>query len=74
MDIFSETEIYGVSSYLSTVNLDMDKMKELDATQEYLVRQGNLVNDVFLRMDADTTQTKKSRENIIDSFSESVHH
>ena len=53
MDIFSETEIYGVSSYLSTVNLDMDKMKELDATQEYLVRQGNLVNDVFLRMDAD---------------------
>ena len=53
MDIFSETEIYGVSSYTSSTELNHEQMKETGDSQHYLIREGYLINDVFLRMDAD---------------------
>ena len=52
MDIFSETQIYSVSSYTSSVDVDYGQMKSEDAQMEYLLLNGNPVNDVFLRFKA----------------------
>ena len=52
MDIFSETQIYSVSSYTSSVDVDYGQMKSENAQMEYLLLNGNPVNDVFLRFKA----------------------
>lgn len=52
MDIFSETQIYSVSSYTSSTDVDYGQMKSDDAQMEYLLLNGNPVNDVFLRFKA----------------------
>lgn len=52
MDIFSETQIYSVSSYTSSVDVDYGQMKSEDAQMEYLLLNGNPINDVFLRFKA----------------------
>ena len=52
MDIFSETQIYSVSSYTSSIDVDYGQMKSEDAQMEYLLLNGNPVNDVFLRFKA----------------------
>lgn len=52
MDIFSETQIYSVSSYTSSVDVDYGQMKSEDAQMEYLLLNGTPVNDVFLRFKA----------------------
>lgn len=53
MDIFSETEIYSVSSYSSSIDMDYGQMREENGSVEFLVREGNLVDDSFLRIKAD---------------------
>lgn len=52
MDIFEETQIYSVSSYTSSVDVDYGQMKSDDAQMEYLLLNGSPVNDVFLRFKA----------------------
>ncbi len=52
MDIFEETQIYSVSSYTSSVDVDYGQMKSDDAKMEYLLLNGSPVNDVFLRFKA----------------------
>ncbi|WP_432649408.1 ABC transporter permease [Huintestinicola sp.] len=52
MDIFEETQIYSVSSYTSSTDVDYGQMKSQDAQIEYLVLNGAPVDDVFLRFKA----------------------
>ena len=52
MDIFDETQIYSVSSYTSSTDVDYGQMKSEDARIEYLILNGAPVNDVFLRFKA----------------------
>ena len=52
MDIFSETQVYSVSSYTSSTTVDYGQMKEEDAQIEYLVLNGMPIDDVFLRFRA----------------------
>ncbi|MGN1105751.1 MAG: ABC transporter permease, partial [Huintestinicola sp.] len=52
MDIFEETQIYSVSSYTSSTDVDYGQMKSEDARIEYLVLDGKPVDDVFLRFKA----------------------
>lgn len=52
MDIFSETQIYSVSSYTSSTEVDYGQMRDSDAQMEYLILNGAPVNDVFLRFRA----------------------
>ncbi len=49
LDIFEQTEMYSVSSYTSSTDVDYGQMQELDATMEYLVLNGQPVDNVFLR-------------------------
>lgn len=51
LDIFEETENYSVSAYSSALDMDFVQMHEADGTVEFLVREGNLVDDNFYRMD-----------------------
>lgn len=53
MDIFEETQIYSVSSYTSSVDVDYGQMKSENAQIEYLVLNGSPVDDVFLRFKAE---------------------
>lgn len=53
MDIFEKTEIYSVSSYSSSVDMDFGQMRKANAAVEYLVLQGNLADDNFLRIKAE---------------------
>ena len=53
MDIFEKTEIYSISSYSSSVDMDFVKMAEDNAKVEYLLVNGLPVDDNFLRLDAD---------------------
>lgn len=53
MDIFDETEIYSISSYTSSTDIDFGQMESEDAQAEYLMLYGNLVDDVFLRVKPD---------------------
>lgn len=53
MDIFDKTEIYSVSSYSSSTEMDFGQMQKDNATVEYLTLYGNLVDDNFLRVKAD---------------------
>ncbi|MBR4224874.1 MAG: ABC transporter permease, partial [Oscillospiraceae bacterium] len=50
MDIWSETQNYGISGYSSRTDIDFDAYKE-NADIEYLCRSGNLMDTTFLRMD-----------------------
>lgn len=53
MDIFEKTEIYSISSYSSSVDMDFVKMAEDNAKVEYLLVNGLPVDDNFLRLNAD---------------------
>lgn len=52
MDIFEETQIYSVSSYTSSTDMDYGQMKSEDAQIEYLILNGIPVDDIFLRFKA----------------------
>ena len=52
MDIFGETQIYSVSSYTSSTDVDYGQMRSEDAQMEYLLLNGSPVDDVFLRFKA----------------------
>lgn len=56
MDIFSQTENYSLSSYMSRTDLDYDQMENENAHVEYLVREGQLVDDLFFRINTDAAQ------------------
>ena len=53
MDIFEKTEIYSISSYSSSIDMDFVKMAEDNAKVEYLLVNGLPVDDNFLRLNAD---------------------
>lgn len=52
MDIFEKTQIYSVSSYTSSTDVDYGQMQSEDARIEYLILNGTPVDDVFLRFKA----------------------
>ncbi|MGN0637824.1 MAG: ABC transporter permease [Huintestinicola sp.] len=52
MDIFDETQVYSVSSYTSSTDVDYGQMKSEDARMEYLILNKMAVDDVFLRFKA----------------------
>lgn len=51
MDIFDQTQIYGISAYSSSVDVDMVRLAEDNAKVEYLLVNGLPVDDTFLRID-----------------------
>ncbi len=53
MDIFSETENYSVSAYTSSTDMDFGQLEKENMEIMYLSRHGLLMNDTFLRINAD---------------------
>lgn len=65
MDIFEETQIYSISSYTSSTDVDYGQMKEENASIEYLVLNGSPVDDVFLRFKAGELTMLPSKMNSV---------
>ncbi|MGN0642249.1 MAG: FtsX-like permease family protein [Huintestinicola sp.] len=53
MDIFSNTETYGASVYTDMTDIDFGQYEDPDAQMEYLICNGYIVNDWFLRINPD---------------------
>ncbi|MBQ5310954.1 MAG: ABC transporter permease [Oscillospiraceae bacterium] len=53
MDIFAKTQNYSVSSFTSRTDIDFGQMAKEYAHIEYLIRDVQMVDDVFLRLGSD---------------------
>ncbi|MGN0666732.1 MAG: FtsX-like permease family protein [Huintestinicola sp.] len=54
MDIFDKTEIYGASVYTSRTDIDFGQYQDPEARMEYLICNGMIVDDWFMRIDPDS--------------------